>query len=96
MFLIEFNNLPLEVKHNFIFTQPAKNKGRFISYWKNDDLTVSLWDCNTFFAEIQYSRILKRVVNIEGIELLDERINLYLDYYLEHNDDEEINLLEIA
>lgn len=96
MSLQEYNGLSLDEKHNFIFAQPISSKGRFISFWKNDELTVSLWDCNSFYAEIHYSRVHKRITKIEGIELNDEKINIYIDYYLKHNNDEEYDLVEIA
>jgi hypothetical protein len=96
MFMFEFNNLPLEEKHAFIFRLPAVDKGRFISYWKDDNLTVSLWDCDSFFAEIYFFEKDRKIIKIEGIELTDERVNLYIDYARKADKSGEDFLIDIA
>jgi hypothetical protein len=39
---------------------------------------ISLWDCDTFFAEMY--ALNRKVFKIEGIELDDSRIDKYIDY----------------
>jgi hypothetical protein len=96
MLLEEFNNLSRVDKHCFIFNQPLINISRFISFRKEGEMTISLWNCDSFFAEIHYSRQLKRVLKVEGINLYDDKINLYIDYYLQHRKSEESYLVEIG
>ena len=95
MLVDEYNNLSIIEKHSYIFQQP-ENNSRFISYRKSDELTVSLWDCDTFFVEIYYSRKLNQLLKIEGISLFDDRINLYIDYFLKADKEEDFNIIEIA
>ena len=54
MFPFEFNNLDLEDKRDYIIGLPPtqNDKGRFVSYRKEGDQFISLWNCDTFFAEI--------------------------------------------
>jgi len=96
MLLEEFNNLSLVDKHCFIFNKPLKNISRFISYRKAGEMTISLWNCDSFFAEIHYSRRQKRVLKVKGINLYDDKINLYIDYYLQHRKSKESYLVEIG
>jgi hypothetical protein len=56
----------------------SDDKGRFVTYRKEDDMYISLWDCDTFFAEMY--ALNRRIFKIEGIELDDSRIDKYIDY----------------
>jgi predicted helicase len=69
MFLFEFNNLDLEDKRDYINELPptSNDKGRFVTYRKEGDMYISLWDCDTFFAEMY--ALNRKVFKIEGIEL---------------------------
>ena len=80
MFLFEFNNLDLEDKRDYINQLPptSDNKGRFVTYRKEGNMYISLWDCDTFFAEMY--ALNRKVFKIEGIELGDSRIDKYIDY----------------
>ena len=77
MTLIEFNMMSFEEKCQFIFTDPDV---RFISYRKYKDQTISLWNCEDFFAEIFYSKSDNKILNIEGIDLNSNRIDLYINF----------------
>lgn len=49
------------------------------------DYKYALFDCGSFFAE---SCVLNgKTVKIEGFELTDDRLNLYLDWIEKHKDD---------
>lgn len=96
MKLIEFNNLPLSEKYSYIFTLPSIGRGRFISFRKDGELMVSLWDLDSFFAEIYYSHKIGKVLKVEGFALTDDRINLYIDYFLEVNEKEVDLQVELA
>jgi hypothetical protein len=87
MFLFEFNNLDLEDKRDYINGLPptSNDKGRFVTYRKEGDMYISLWDCDTFFVEMY--ALNRKVLKIEGIELDDDRINLYIDWVNEHEND---------
>lgn len=86
MFLFEFNNLDLEDKRGYIFSLPPKgDKGRLIVFRDEGDMKYSLWDCDSFLAEMCAKN--GRVIKIEGVELTDDRINLYIDWVKEHEDD---------
>jgi hypothetical protein len=92
MFLFEFNNLDLEDKRGYIFSLPPKeDKGRLIVFRHDGDLRYSLWDCDTFLAEMCAEK--GKAIKIEEIELTDDRINLYLDWLEEHKDDPKYQLL---
>ena len=77
MTLIEFNMMSFDEKYKFAFTDPNV---RFISYRKVNDQTISLWNCEDFFAEIFYSKSDNKIINIEGIDLNSNRIDLYVDF----------------
>jgi hypothetical protein len=63
MFLFEFNNLDIEDKRDYINELPptSNDRGRFVTYRKEGDIFISLWDCDTFFAEMY-------ALNKEGIQ----------------------------
>ena len=77
MTLFEFNMMPFEEKYKFVFNDLNV---RFISYRKDKDQTISLWNCEDFFAEIYYSKTDNKIINIEGINLNSNRIDLYIDF----------------
>jgi hypothetical protein len=52
MYLFEFNNLDLEDKRAYIFSLPRENKDRFVAFRYEGDLKFSLWNCDSFFAEM--------------------------------------------
>ena len=83
MFLFEFNNLDLEDKYNFVW---RVREGVHLSCFREEgDYKYVLFDCGSFFAE---SCVLNgKTITVEGIELTDDRINLYLDWMEEHRDD---------
>jgi hypothetical protein len=86
MFLFEFNNLDLEDKRAYIISLPPRgDKGRLLLFRDEGDLKYSLWDCDSFLAEM--CALNGEVVKVEGIEPTDNRINLYLDWIEEHKDD---------
>jgi hypothetical protein len=80
MFLFEFNNLDLEDKRDYINQLPttSNDKGWFVTFRKEGDMFISLWDCDTYFAEMY--ALNRKVLKIEGIELDDSRIDKYIDY----------------
>jgi hypothetical protein len=96
MTIDEFNKLPIDDKYSIILDCPGILKDRLIAYYRDSDWTVSLWNCDSFFAEIHYSIQQKRVLKFEGIDLVEDRINIYLDYFLQHRRSEEYYLVEIA
>jgi len=96
MTIDEFNKLPLDDKYSIIFDYPGILKDRLFAYYRDSDWTVSLWNCDSFFAEMHYSFQHKRVLKFEGIILNEDRINLYLDYFIQHRRTEEYYLVEIA
>ena len=77
MTLIEFNMMSFEEKYKFVFNDLNV---RFISYRKDNGQTMSLWNCRDFFAEIFYSKSDDKIINIEGIDLNSNRIDLYIDF----------------
>ena len=87
MTLIEYNKLDLTDKFNYLFGDGAKNSVNFNCFLDINEYYYSLWDCGTFFSEMKKSRALNKVVSIEAIGLEDERINIYLDWIKEHEDD---------
>ena len=90
MYLYEFNNLDLEDKYNFVWGA-REERVRFKSFRDEGDYRYVLFDCGTFFAE----KCLKneKIISIEGFELTDDRINLYIDFTVEHNDDPKYKVL---
>ena len=86
MVLFEFNNLDLKDKRAYIFKLPPnKDKGRLLLFRDEGNLKFSLWDCDSFVAEMCAKN--GKTISIEGIELTDDRINFYLDWMKEHEDD---------
>ena len=81
-----FNNMTLSEKHDFLFINRGDNYVKFISYRKEVDLAVSLWDCGDFFAEVYATKKNKYPVKIEAIDLYDSRIDLYIDFATLAND----------
>jgi hypothetical protein len=68
MFLFEFNNLDLEDKRAYIISLPPRgDKGRLLLFRYEGDLKYSLWDCDSFLAEM--CALNGKVVKIEGIDL---------------------------
>ena len=78
MYLFEFNNLSLQEKRLFIYGLQGNSPCKFISYRKEMDQTISLWDCSSFFAEMYVKN--KKAIKIEGIELDSSRLDSYIDY----------------
>jgi len=78
MYLFEFNNLDQEDKWQHIYGIEGDERCKFITYRKDGDQTISLWDCGSFFAEIYVLN--KEILKIEGIELDSSRLDLYIDY----------------
>jgi hypothetical protein len=77
MYLIEFNNLTIQDKWNFVF---KSGKASFISFREYYNQKVTLWDCGTFFAEVYYLKADNTYTKIEGFEQDDKRLNIYIDY----------------
>jgi hypothetical protein len=88
MMLIEFNNLDLEEKYDFVWQSLDCS---FNCYRVDGDLNYMLFDCGTFYAEscVQAGKTIK----IEGFELNDDRVNLYIDWVNEHKDEMNCKLL---
>jgi hypothetical protein len=82
MYLYEFNNLDLEDKYDFIW----RSDGAGLKCFRDDgDYRYILFDCGTFLAE---KCLLKgKVIKIEGFELTDIRVNHYIRWVEEHQDD---------
>ncbi|MBW6502331.1 MAG: hypothetical protein K0B05_13145 [Bacteroidales bacterium] len=78
MFLFEFNNLDMENKWQHIYGLKGNDHCKFVTYRKDGEQTISLWDCGSFFAELYVLN--KKILKIEGIELDSCRIDLYIDY----------------
>jgi hypothetical protein len=83
MFLFEFNNLDLDDKYEFVW---CTRDGVKLSCIRDDgDYHYALFDCGTFFAETCACN--GKTIKIDGFELTDDRINLYLDWIEAHKDD---------
>jgi hypothetical protein len=91
MNIYEYNNPDLEDRRNFLFGNRGNNYVRFNSFRDEGDYKYSLWDCGNFFVEMCARN--GKVIKVEGIELTDDRINLYIDWVNEHNDDPKYQLL---
>jgi len=90
MFLFEFNNLDLEDKRAFLFGRDRDNNIRFSCIRDDGDYKYTLWNCGDFFVEM--CALNGKLVKIEGFELTDDRINLYIDWVREHEDDPKYQL----
>lgn len=90
MTLYEFNNLDLEDKYDFVW---RTRDGVSLNCFRDDgEYKYVLFDCGSFFAE---SCVLKgKTLKIEGFDLKDDRINLYIDWLNEHKDDPKYQLLD--
>ena len=89
MYLFEFNNLDLDDRYNYVWDK--RDEGvRFKTFRDEGDCRYVLFDCVNFFAE-QCIRNGK-VISIEGFELTDDRLNLYIDFAMEHKDDTKYQL----
>ena len=76
MYIFEFNNLDLDDRYNYVWG--AREGVRFKSFRDEGEYRFVLFDCGTFFAE---QCILNcKVISIEGFEITDDRINLYIDF----------------
>jgi hypothetical protein len=83
MYLFEFNNLDLDIKYNFVWGSREEGVG-FKCFRDEGDYRYVLFDCGSFFAE---QCILNgEVISIEGFELTDDRLNLYIDFVVDHKD----------
>lgn len=85
MTLFEYNNMDLKDRHAFIFGLRGDHPVRFSCLRDDGDSKYSLWDCGEFYVEM--CAINGKVIKAEGIELTDDRINLYIDWIIEHKDD---------
>jgi len=84
MLLFEFNNLDLKEKWQHIYGIESNDHCKFVTYRKDGEQTVSLWDCGSFFAELYVLN--KKILKIEGVELDGNRLDLYIDYAMAQND----------
>jgi hypothetical protein len=85
MTVYEYNHMDFEDRHHFLFGASRDINVKFISFRDVDDKKYSLWDCGDFFIEM--CAINEKTISFEGIELTDNRINLYIDWLGEHKDD---------
>jgi hypothetical protein len=83
--LIEFNAMELYEKYRFLFSKRGDNHVGFNCFRDDDDYKFSLWDCDSFLAEM--CALNGKVLKIEGIKLTDDRINLYINWLEEHMND---------
>ena len=80
MFLYEFNHMDLDDRYKCIYPGKSDSQRKFVSFRTDTDYVYTLWDFGDFFVEMKCSKSDKKVISIEGIELIDERINLYIDF----------------
>lgn len=85
MTLVEFLEMDIQERYRYLFG--SSNAG-FKCFRDDDDYKYSLWDCGTFYVEIQCRKTDRKVTRVDGLALEDDRINLYLDYINEHIDDD--------
>jgi hypothetical protein len=85
MTLVEFNEMDFLERHRYLFG--GKDVG-FKCFREDDEYKYSLWDCGSFYAEMQLRKSDRKVTMVDGIGLNDERINFYLDWINEHKDDD--------
>jgi hypothetical protein len=78
MTLFEYNNLDFNDRYNFLFAKREDNYVRFNCLRDDGEYKYSLWDCGSFFVEL--CALNGKAVKVEGIELTDDRINLYIDF----------------
>ena len=78
MYLFEFNNLSLVEKRLFVYGLQGNSPCKFISYSKELDQTISLWDCGSLFTKMYNSN--KRTTKIESIGLNSSILDLYVDH----------------
>jgi len=85
MTLVEFLDLDIQKRYRHIFSGDSFG---FKCLRDDAEYKYSLWDCGTFYAEIQCRRKDRMGTRVDGFGLEDDRINLYLDWLIEHKDDE--------
>ena len=76
MNIAEFNSLPLQAKQKFIFGEQSV---RLISFRYHEGQKSTLFDCGSFFAEIYFLSKEKKITKIQGIQLDDKAIDIYID-----------------
>jgi len=72
--------MTVDEKYDFLFSGRGDKQIRFITYRKENDQTISLYDCGDIFIEMYALKNDKKPFKIEAIDLYDNRIDLYIDY----------------
>ena len=85
MTLFEFNELDINERYRYLF---SGNIIGFKCLWDDEEYKYSLWDCGTFYAEVQRRKTDRKITRVDGLTQEDDRINLFLDFINEHKDDE--------
>jgi hypothetical protein len=87
MYLFEFNSEDWEEKREFLFFDPSV---RFRFLRADSEYYYGLYDCGQFYAETKISKALKKMVEITAFYPDDERLNLYIEFYNENKDKEDV------
>jgi hypothetical protein len=87
VYLFEFNSADWEEKREFLFFDLSVS---FKSLRADSEYFYNLYDCGQFYAETKVSKALKKMVDITAFYPDDERINLYIDFYNENKDREDV------
>lgn len=85
MHLFEFNSEDTGWRRWFLFSAEIV---RFVSFRIDSENYYSLFDCGEFFAELRAPNDKTKAFDIIGFYPDDERLNLYIDFYNEHKDDD--------